>query len=184
MSTTSNDTRRSGLRVDAPQAPADLYHICTISPVIRGYRTYPGVPTSRGQSSNTSGNCSDLLCPGTESNCLHTDFQSVALPVELPGRLLSEWGTYAIGDGYVNRFDVTPSGDRPAQADWRRATVDCDRADPGFSLSGEEGGAAVDQLSALGVERFIARVPFTIRLCRADDLPTSNGSGRSVTTAS
>ena len=25
-------------------------------------------------------------CPGTESNCLHTDFQSVALPVELPGR--------------------------------------------------------------------------------------------------
>src|ERR1022692_1650183 len=26
------------------------------------------------------------LCPGTESNCLHTDFQSVALPVELPGR--------------------------------------------------------------------------------------------------
>ena len=28
----------------------------------------------------------------------------------------------------------------------------------------------MDQLSALGVERFIARVPFTIRLCRADDL--------------
>ena len=26
------------------------------------------------------------MCPGTESNCLHTDFQSVALPVELPGR--------------------------------------------------------------------------------------------------
>src|SRR5947209_11586426 len=27
-------------------------------------------------------------CPGTESNCLHTDFQSVALPVELPGPVL------------------------------------------------------------------------------------------------
>ena len=25
--------------------------------------------------------------PGTESNCRHTDFQSVALPTELPGRL-------------------------------------------------------------------------------------------------
>src|SRR5450755_1165486 len=95
VSTTSNDTRRSGLRVDAAQAPADLYHICTISPVIRGYRTYPGVPTPRGDPSKTSVNCSDLLCPGTESNCLHTDFQSVALPVELPGRLEKSVGTYA-----------------------------------------------------------------------------------------
>ena len=32
------------------------------------------------------------------------------------------------------------------------------------------GGAALDQLSVVGVERFIARVPFTIRLCRVDDL--------------
>ena len=42
------------------------------------------------------------LCPGTESNCLHTDFQSVALPVELPGRMLSAVGTYAISGCAVN----------------------------------------------------------------------------------
>ena len=29
---------------------------------------------------------SDFWCPGTESNCRHEDFQSSALPTELPGR--------------------------------------------------------------------------------------------------
>src|SRR5258708_11289082 len=30
-------------------------------------------------------------CPGTESNCRHADFQSAALPTELPGRKAKGW---------------------------------------------------------------------------------------------
>jgi hypothetical protein len=32
----------------------------------------------------------NLWCPGTESNCRHEDFQSSALPTELPGLALKE----------------------------------------------------------------------------------------------
>ena len=66
--------RIAGPRADTIKQPF-LKPARTISPVIGGYRTYPGVPTARGRPSKSSGNCSDLRCPGTESNCLHTDLQ-------------------------------------------------------------------------------------------------------------
>jgi hypothetical protein len=52
-----------------------------------GYSDLPRVISQgRRLSHFPSRNRAKALCPGTESNCLHTDFQSVALPVELPGR--------------------------------------------------------------------------------------------------
>src|SRR5436305_4768366 len=45
-------------------------------------RTFVGYPTSRGGAAPAQ----DLRwCPGAELNHRHTDFQSVALPTELPG---------------------------------------------------------------------------------------------------
>ena len=55
----------------------------------------PGMPISRCFS----------WCPGTESNCRHGDFQSPALPTELPGL-----GMAALAD-----FAVAPTGKREAR---------------------------------------------------------------------
>ena len=55
-------------------------------------------------------------CPGAELNHRHTDFQSVALPTELPGR--SATGAYRGGSGrcpaerYLPSLSTMPDGSR------------------------------------------------------------------------
>jgi hypothetical protein len=75
---------------------------------IAGYWGVPVVLSSNHPTSafseKSAENTAKRWCPGTESNCLHTDFQSVALPVELPGRFLSGVGTYATRRPLVNRI--------------------------------------------------------------------------------
>jgi hypothetical protein len=81
-----------------PQRPP----VRTISPVIGGYQAHPGATIGSTGSPKNGEKEAICLCPGTESNCLHTDFQSVALPVELPGRFLNGASTYDIGASLVN----------------------------------------------------------------------------------
>ncbi len=48
--------------------------------------TTPSPATQLTDGSSAFGSFSRGWCPGTESNCRHGDFQSPALPAELPGR--------------------------------------------------------------------------------------------------
>src|SRR5208283_3070451 len=72
----------------APQLPLPRKYPPTTTPAARAkiaiLRTMLS-PSTRACEPPRTPKC-QRWCPGTESNCLHTDFQSVALPVELPGR--------------------------------------------------------------------------------------------------
>ena len=61
-------------------------------------------------------------CPGAELNHRHTDFQSVALPTELPGR--SATGAYRGGSGRC-----------PAERYRPRAVQQCSEPANGFYLT-------------------------------------------------
>ena len=45
-----------------------------------------------------------LMCPGTDLNRRHADFQSAALPTELPGRSTSRAGYCLLGVRLSTRF--------------------------------------------------------------------------------
>ena len=89
--TSRSSPSRSARRAPASaRQPASARLSTSLSLVIGGCQAYPGATTgSTGIGWKTAEIQAIYLCPGTESNCLHTDFQSVALPVELPGRFLT-----------------------------------------------------------------------------------------------
>src|SRR5437868_15338371 len=77
-------------------------------------RTFVGYPTSRGGAAPAQ----DLRwCPGAELNHRHTDFQSVALPAELPGH--AAW----TGAAYKMRRPRCPAHQPTRPSAPRRNTV-------------------------------------------------------------
>src|SRR6185437_10848 len=86
------------------------------------FRPTGGVRPRRGaaRAPRKAEDSAEALCPGTESNCLHTDFQSVALPVELPGRFLGGLRTYATPPRLVNGVGGHPVSEAVNRTDGLR----------------------------------------------------------------
>ncbi len=85
----ANSPTARNRRAEAPCPSRDQATSGTTNSELKGLRGgVRRVHSIRRVSLFSVGESGKRWCPGTESNCLHTDFQSVALPVELPGLIL------------------------------------------------------------------------------------------------
>ena len=76
--------------------------------------------------------------PGADLNCRHHDFQSCALPTELPGHVAEPTGfepaTFCVTGRYANRYTTAPRRS-PEVASWTRLASDRHYTDAACGMS-------------------------------------------------